>query len=49
MIFAGNAPGLWCPKTYAKRAQRTLPATGLFTLHIGAGADHTFSRTGEIA
>ena len=46
MIFAGNAPGLWYLRMYARRALRTLPATGRFTLHIGAGADHTFSRWG---
>jgi len=46
MIFAGNAPGLWYLRMYARRALRKLPATGRFTLHIGAGADHTFSRWG---
>lgn len=46
MIFAGNAPGLWYLRMYARRALRALPATGRFTLHIGDGADHTFSRWG---
>ena len=46
MIFAGNAPGLWYLRMYARRALRALPATGHFTLNIGEGADHTFSRWG---
>lgn len=46
MIFAGNAPGLWYLRMYARRALRKLAATGRFTLHIGAGADHTFSNWG---
>lgn len=46
MIFAGNAPGLWYLRMYARRALRRLPSTGRFALHIGAGADHTFSQWG---
>lgn len=46
MIFAGNAPGLWYLRMYARSALRKLPATGRFTLHIGGGADHTFSHWG---
>jgi hypothetical protein len=46
MIFAGNAPGLWYLRMYARRATRKLPLTGRFALHVGEGADHTFSRWG---
>jgi hypothetical protein len=46
MIFAGNAPGLWYLRTYGGLALRILPRTKAFTLEIGDGADHTFSRWG---
>ena len=46
MIFAGNAPGLWYLRMYARRALRKLSSSARFTLQIGDGADHTFSRWG---
>jgi hypothetical protein len=46
MVFAGNAPGLWYLRMYARRAMKRLNNSGRFTVDIAPGADHTFSQFG---